>query len=128
MAKVPLTEAEWKKRLSPECYHVCRGKGTERPFANKYWDCHDPGTYHCAACNEPLFSSKDKFDSGSGWPSFTKPIDKNQIELKKDFSHSMERIEVVCKTCNSHLGHLFDDGPEPEGTRFCINSAALKLI
>lgn len=128
MKKKALSDEEWKKKLSPECYDVCRGKGTERPFANKYWDCHEPGTYHCAACGEPLFSSKDKYDSGSGWPSFTKPIDKKHILLKIDRSHSMERIEVLCESCGSHLGHLFDDGPQPEGKRYCINSLALDLL
>ncbi len=127
MKKVKLSEEEWKKKLSPECYHICRGKGTERPFANQYWDCHEQGTYHCIACGEPIFSSTDKFDSGSGWPSFSKPIDQNKIQLIPDHSHSMERIEVVCNRCESHLGHVFDDGPKPSGKRFCINSTALDL-
>ncbi len=122
-----LSDEEWKRKLSPECYRVCRGKGTEQPFRNQYWDCHDPGVYHCAACGASLFRSEDKYDSGTGWPSFVRPISDTAVTYKIDRSLPPERTEVVCSACNSHLGHVFDDGPPPAGKRFCMNSAALKL-
>lgn len=121
------TEAEWKQRLTDEQYYVCRQKGTERPFSGKYHDCKLDGIYHCVACGEALFSSETKFDSGCGWPSFYLPINDTAIEEEEDFSHNMQRIEVHCKKCGSHLGHVFPDGPEPTGLRYCINSVSLNF-
>lgn len=115
----------WKQKLTPEQYHVLREKGTEPAFSGKYWNNHETGMYHCAACGQELFSSDTKFDSGTGWPSFDDPVDKEHVELTEDRSHGMIRTEVICKNCGSHLGHLFNDGPTATGMRYCINSCAL---
>jgi peptide-methionine (R)-S-oxide reductase len=121
------TDAEWRAELTPEQYEICRRKGTERAFTGKYWNSKDKGVYRCACCGTPLFSSETKYDSGTGWPSFFAPLDPANVRLERDTSHGMLRTEVLCASCDAHLGHVFPDGPEPTGERYCMNSASLDL-
>ncbi|MSR56647.1 MAG: peptide-methionine (R)-S-oxide reductase [Planctomycetaceae bacterium] len=126
--KVVKSDSEWRKILTKEQFNVTRRKATERAFKNAYWKTKKAGVYHCVCCGEPLFDSKTKFDSGTGWPSFTKPIDKKAVAYREDRGETEVRTEVLCRRCDAHLGHVFDDGPRPTGQRFCMNSAALKLV
>jgi peptide-methionine (R)-S-oxide reductase len=127
MEKIDLPDTEWRKRLSPEQYHVLREAGTERAFTGQYWNNHETGDYVCAGCGAPLFGSDAKYDSGCGWPSFTKPAEGQGVTEHRDVSHGMIRTEVRCAACEGHLGHVFPDGPGPDGLRFCINSASLEF-
>jgi len=125
--KICKTAEDWQQQLTPEQFSVTRQKGTERAFTGKYHDCKTEGTYHCVCCGAPLFGSAEKFDSGSGWPSYWQPVSADAVHSEEDLSHGMKRVEIQCAQCQSHLGHIFEDGPQPTGLRYCINSISLNL-
>lgn len=127
MYEIEKSEQEWREQLSDDEYRIIRQKGTERPFTGEYWDADTPGQYHCRACGADLFQATTKFDAGCGWPSFYQPSNDQAIEEQRDTSHGMIRVEVMCRRCGGHLGHVFEDGPQPTGLRYCINSASIKL-
>jgi peptide-methionine (R)-S-oxide reductase len=127
MYEIEKSEQEWRSQLSDEEYRIIRQKGTERPFTGEYWDTDTPGEYHCRACGADLFESTTKFDAGCGWPSFYQPANDGAIEEQRDTTHGMVRVEVMCRRCGAHLGHVFEDGPQPTGLRYCINSASIEL-